>query len=180
MDEEIELEDGSDEELVPEEEVVNPAAQIKKLRAKLKICQTERQEYLDASQRLRADYLNYRKEAESGQAEMFKFAKADLLTQLLELADNFELAMANKESWEAVDENWRQGIMHIYAKLGDIFKQNGLEVIGDVDVSFNPVIHQAVEMAGGVNESDIVVEVVQKGYRLNGKVIRPARVKVGQ
>ncbi len=165
-------------EFVEDEELENPTGAVKKLREKLKQCQVERQEYLETSQRLKADHINYKREQETGNQEIVKYAKADLLAQFLELADSFELAMSNQAAWEAVPANWRQGVEYIYAKLKAIFRQNDLEVIEAVDVPFDPQLHEAVENVKVDKDDNLVLDVVRKGYRLNGKVIRPAQVKV--
>lgn len=165
-------------EFVEEEESTNPAGALKKLREKLKQCQVEKQEYLETSQRLKADHINYKREQELGRQEVVKYAKADLLTQFLDLADSFELAMSNKATWEAVPVNWRQGIEYIYAKLQDIFRQNELEVIAETGIQFDPQIHEAVESVKVDKDDNIVLDIVRKGYRLNGQVIRPAKVRV--
>lgn len=164
-----------------EDETENSAAAIKKLREKLKLCQAERQEYLETSQRLRADYVNYKRDVEKEKEELAKFAKSGLLTELMDLADSFELAFSNKPAWESVNENWRRGIEYIYSKLITIFEQNGMEEINPLGQPFDPVEHHSIAVIDAATAADDnkVLEVVQKGYKLHGRVIRPAKVKVG-
>jgi molecular chaperone GrpE len=159
----------------------NPALALKKLREKLKACQAEKQEYLEASQRLKADYVNLRKDTEKEKGEMARYAKAALLEEFLELADTFELAFGHREAWAKVDENWRRGVEYIYQKLVDIFRQNGLEPLEPVGEEFNPAEQHSVGLVPAERPEDDnrVLEVTQKGYKLNGRVIRPAKVKVG-
>ena len=172
------------EEFVPEDgegAVETAEHKLKKLREELKQCQSEKQDYLAMSQRLKADYLNLRREVETNRAETIKFANESLLHQLIELADIFELAFANPKTWEAVDENWRRGVEYIYTKLLGIFKQYGLEEISALGEAFNPLKHHALEL---VETTDLltvnrVIKVVQKGYSLHHKIIRPAQVKIG-
>ncbi len=163
------------------EEVNNPAATIKRLREKLKKSQAERQEFLETSQRLKADYVNFKKGEEERRAETVRFAKSGLLLELLDLADTFELAYANKEAWESVSENWRRGVEYIHQKLVAIFEQNGLAEINPLGQLFDPNLHHSIgELAAERPEDDNkVLQVVQKGYRLAGRVVRPAKVKVG-
>jgi molecular chaperone GrpE len=163
-------------------EAANPAATIKRLREKLKVCQKERQEFLEASQRLKADYVNARREEEKNREATLRFAKADLLEELLELADSFELAFQNREAWEKVDENWRRGVEYIYAKLEDIFRRNDLVVIDPLGQPFNPEEHHSRGHLPAETAADEgrVLAVTQKGYKMNGRIIRPASVKVGQ
>ncbi len=179
----VKTHDESNEDITfdPEEELDNPAQSLKKLREKLRACQTERQEYLDTSQRLRADYLNLKREAEKEKEELARFAKGGLLIELLDLADSFELAFGNREVWESVNENWRRGIEYIYSKLVTIFEQNGLTEINPLGQDFNPAEHHALATidVAGASEDNKVLAVIQKGYRLHGRVIRPAKVKLG-
>lgn len=179
----------NDDEIVFEEttedgdelSATNPQAALKQLREKLKISQTERQEFLAMSQRLKADYVNLKRDEAKLRDLAVKYAKQDLLLELIEVADSFELAMANRAAWEAVSENWRQGIEYIYSKLAGILKQHGLETIDPLNQPFNPELHHSV---GTIDTEDpvkdnMVLEVVQKGYQLHDRVVRPARVKVG-
>ena len=133
------------------------------------------------SQRLKADYLNLKRENESNQAAAVKFANEPLLNELIGLADSFELAFANRSAWEAVDKNWRTGIEYIYAKLSGILKQYGLTEISSAGENFDPLKHHALELVKTTDEKSVnrVLEVVQKGYCLHGRVIRPAQVRVG-
>ncbi|MEK7584987.1 MAG: nucleotide exchange factor GrpE [Patescibacteria group bacterium] len=174
------------EEFVPEDgegNLESAVVKLKKVREELKQCQQEKQEYLAMAQRLKADYLNFRRETEANQGEKIKFANELLLRELLELVDSFELAFANKVAWQAVDENWRVGVEYIYTKLLNTLKQFGLSEIAATDdhEPFDPLKHYALELVETDQPELInrVVEVVQKGYSLNGRVVRPAKVKVG-
>jgi len=177
----------SESELIPDVEgddslPDNTVAQkkMKQLRDELKQCQKEKQEYLTMSQRLRADYLNLRREMEEAQSRIAKFASEPLLLELIELADNFELAFANKEAWEKVDASWRSGVEYIYVKLGTMMQKHGLVEIEALKEVFNPEEHQAIEMVktDDAARSNRVMEVVRKGYTLHGRVVRPAQVRV--
>ena len=160
----------------------NLVAKIKQLRDKLKVCQKERQEFLETSQRLKADYINLRKDEEKRRVEMAAFAKTGLLAELLDLADSFELAFANKKAWEEVNQNWRRGVEYIYGKLTEIFKAHGLAQIDPLGQPFDPEQQHSVGAldTNQKGEDNMVLEVVQKGYQLAGRVLRPAKVKVGR
>ncbi len=165
----------------PEAEAEHPGNALKKLREKLKTCQAERQEYLDMSQRLRADYVNLRRQAEVDKAEAIRFASEDIIRELIELADTFELAFANKQAWQAVPENWRQGVEYIYAKLLALFERQGLTPLQALGQVFNPLEHESVMVidTNKKEEDNLVLAVSQTGYRWHNKVLRPAQVKVG-
>lgn len=172
------------EEFVPEDGEGNLESaehKLKKLRGELKQCQIDKQEYLALAQRLKADYLNLEKATAIRQMEIVQFANQALLLDLLDLVDSFELAFANQTSWEAVAENWRKGVEYIYTKLVGILKDHGLEPINPLGEPFDPVSQESIEsVATNKPEEDgKIVAVMKKGYRWQGKILRPAQVKVG-
>ncbi|MFA5997111.1 MAG: nucleotide exchange factor GrpE [Candidatus Paceibacterota bacterium] len=162
-----------------DEEMENPAQSLKKLREKLKTCEKEKKDYLDGWQRMRADFANARKEEETRRGEMIKFAAEGLVDDLIPVLDSFAMAFGNKEAWEKVDANWRKGVEYIYAQMYSILESRGLTEIGKVGEAFDPRLHVAIEEipTPSEKEADTVAEVIQKGYRLHNKVIRPAKVK---
>ena len=167
----VQFEDVEDEE--------NPGAALNKLREKLSKCEAEKKDYLDGWQRMRADFANARKEDDSRRGEMIKFASEGLVEDLLPVLDSFGMAFANKEAWEKVDANWRKGVEYIYAQTLSVLESRGLQEIGIVGEKLDPRNHIATEVVNTEDQSkeDTVSEVVQKGYRLHSKVIRPAKVK---
>ncbi len=167
----VQFEDIEDEE--------NPGAALKKLREKLHKCEGEKKEYLDGWQRMRADFANARKEDDSRRGEMIKFASEGLVEDLLPVLDSFGMAFANKEAWEKVDANWRKGVEYIHAQILSVLESRGLQEIGIVGEKLDPRNHIATEVVETEDtaKEDTVSEIVQKGYRLHNKVIRPAKVK---
>jgi len=163
-----------------EEDLESPTLALKKLREKLRICEKEKKENLDGWQRMRADFANARKEEETRRGEMIKFAAEGLVEDLLPVLDSFSMAFANKEAWEKVDANWRKGVEYIYAQMYSVLESRGLTEIGKVGEQVDPRLHVTIEElpATAPEQSDTIAEVVQKGYRLHSKVIRPAKVKV--
>lgn len=163
---------------VAEEE--NPSIMLKKLREKLRICEAEKKEYLNGWQRMRADFANARKEEEMRRGELIKFASEGLVEDLLPILDSFSMAFGNKEVWEKVDANWRKGVEYIYSQFLSVLESRGLTEIGIPGERVDPRLHVAIEVIPTEEESreDTIAEVVQKGYRLHSKVIRPTRVKV--
>lgn len=162
-----------------EEELENSTLAMKKLRDKLKTCEVEKKEYLDGWQRMRADFANVRKEEETRRGEMIKFASEGLVEDLLPVLDSFTMAFSNKEAWEKVDANWRKGVEYIYSQMLSVLESRGLTEIGKIGESVDPRLHVAIEEVAFEKESqvDTIAEVIQKGYRLHNKVIRPAKVK---
>jgi len=178
MDKDIEFEENT-EDRAPEQAELG--GKLKKLRDELKTCHSERSEYLAGWQRAKADYLNLKKEGEAGRGEIAKWAKEGVVTDLFTIADSFELAFGNKEAWEQAPENWRKGIEYIYNQLQTIFRDHGVEEISpQIGSKFN---HAEQEPIGTIetkeeSEDDAIAEVIKKGYRLHGKIVRPASVKV--
>lgn len=162
-------------------EGVEFADKLKKLRTELKVCHTERGDYLAGWQRAKADYLNLKKEHEANSHELAKWAKEGVLSDLLVLADSFELAFSNKEAWLQAPENWRKGIEYIYNQLQTILRDHGvIEISPKIGEKFN---HNEQESIGTVptekeKEDDEIVEIIKKGYKMQNKIIRPASVKV--
>lgn len=179
---EIEPEAAPEPELEEEFEAASPEQAFKKLREKLKICQRERQEFLATSQRARADYINLKRETEAAQQEFAKFANEGLILEIIALADSFEQAFADKKSWERAPEDWRRGIEQIYQQLETLLRRHGVEKISPLGRAFDTKEHQAAAIidTDKEEEDNIIKEVVRAGYRLHGRIIRPAAVKTGR
>ena len=169
-----------DQEIISEDESENPAALQKKLRERIKALEAEKQEYLMGWQRAKADFVNARKNEAAEREEFVKFAREKLIKDFLLVSDSFEIAFSHKESWEKVDKGWRAGVESIYAQLGKAFERQGVTMIGAVGEKFDPRLHVSVGLVHTDHESedDEVAEVLQRGYMLEGKVIRPAQVRV--
>ena len=139
----------------------------------------ERDNYLAGWQRAQADFLNYKKEQNKRIEEVLKFANFDLIIRLLPILDNFDLIEKKFPEELRGDENIK-GVLQIKTQILDFLKSQNLEVIKIVvDEKFDPNFHEAIEMVEtGGKEPDIIVEEIQKGYMMYGRVIRPAKVKV--
>ena len=166
---------------VNEEGEVDTRTTIIKLREKLKKAEGEKQEYLDLSQRTRADYANFKKEVESNRISDRKFATKRFIEELLPVLDSYDMAQSNKEAWEKVDQNWRMGIEYIFAQLRTVLEGEGVTQFGKVGDIFNPELHESMEQVNVENESDNdkIMKVLQNGYKMNGTILRPARVHTG-
>jgi molecular chaperone GrpE len=153
---------------------------IKKLKEDLKDSKEESQKNLDGWQRALADYANLQKTSNTQIKELREYSLQSFVEELLPVLDSFEMAMKNKESWEAVPENWRKGVEYIYNQLKGVISNNGIEEISNLNDRFNPEIHHAVEEIKTEDESKdhTISEVVQKGYKTAKVVIRPAQVKI--
>lgn len=176
----VEADDSLDDSVIAEE---NAAEALKKLRERLALCHKERQEYLAGWQRAKADFINAKKREEEERGEFAKFSRKELIKELLPALDSFHTAFGNKNAWEKVDLNWRMGVQHIYAQLRGVLERAGVSVIEPkVGEPFNTERHESVATVHTSDQSQnhAVVEVLQKGYSLHGKIIQPAKVKVGE
>jgi molecular chaperone GrpE len=144
--------------------------------AELTRLQNENAEMKDRLLRARADFENFRKRAERDKADHFKYALTDIVRELLPVIDNFERALSVKTD-SAPD--LLTGIELIYKQLGDVLLKKGLRVIEEVPAPFDPSYHEAVTSEQNPDvPNHTVTEILQKGYVLNERLIRPAMVKV--
>lgn len=151
-------------------EKMEPAREIEELRQK-------NDEYLDKIKRLQAEFENYRKRAGKEREETVQLATVRLVKELLLLADNFERALANTKNPNESDSQ-SQGLKMMYWQLMDVLKGEGVTTI-DTKGKLDPFQHEVMTKVDDPDRADDeIVECVQKGYRMRGKVIRPARVIV--
>jgi molecular chaperone GrpE len=136
----------------------------------------ERDEYLDLARRTQADFENYRKRAAREAAAAGERAKSGLVRELLPVVDNLERALASAGESE---QHLAEGVRLVHSELIAVLERNGVEQFDPSGDRFDPAEHEALSMRRqDGSESGIVLDVVEKGYRANGTVLRPARVVV--
>ena len=182
--------DSAEEDLVFEEDTLehsgafgwnkNPQETIKKLREKLKKCESEKQESMTGLQRTKADFINLPKRDEKEKEEFAKFAVENFVKEITPILDSFDLAIA--KATEAGDSQWKDGVTSIQNQLLAVLQTNGMGKIVPLNEPFDPKFHEAVGTIETEDESKdhLVLEVLQAGYTLHGKVVRPAKVRIGQ
>jgi molecular chaperone GrpE len=152
------------------------------LRDDLEQARREGREYLDHARRLQAEFDNYRKRVLKEQTRALELASEPMVRRLLEVLDDFELALMAAEEMSAARqpdfEVFLKGVELVYAKLKDALKAEGLERIEAEDRAFDPEEHEALMQTGDGDGDPVVADVLRQGYRLNGHVIRPAGVRV--
>src|SRR3989344_1337062 len=153
---------------------------LKKLRADLKQAKKEKEEYLTGWQKERADFINYKKQEDDRRTVFSEAIRERILTRFLSVIDSFNMAFASKEAWDKIDETWRKGVEHIYAQMNGIFEEYGVKPVGEAGENFDPNIHQSIDVVETDNKDleHKVATVIQKGYKLGERVIRPARVNI--
>lgn len=137
----------------------------------------ELKELKDRFLRLQADFMNYKSRVNKEKENIYAYATEDLMTQILPILDNFDRAMENEEN----QDGFYEGVKMIYNQLIDVLESNGLKEIECLGESFDPKYHHAVFMEKvEETEEGTILEVLQKGYMLKDKVIRPSMVKVAE
>ena len=181
IDTENEVDQNVDDIVAEDELGTTTADALKKLRKRLKKCEQERQEYLLGWQRARADAVNREREWAKESARVREAQKEDLVRSFLPLFDSFDMAFANQEAWNKVEKDWRVGVEYIYAQALKALQSEGVTAIDAVGEMYDPTIHEPIETqaVSSEAENERVVAVVQKGYRLNNRVIRPAKIIIG-
>lgn len=151
---------------------------IEELKKKLEECQRQKDEYLRGWQKARAELLNYKKEEMERIGEILKYVAESLILKILPILDNFEIAEKKILENLRQDENVK-GILQIKTQILDFLKNQGVEEIKTLGEKFDPNFQEVVEeVETKEKESGIVIEEVQKGYLLHGKLLRPAKVRV--
>ena len=137
-------------------------------------------DFSDGWQRERAEFANYRKRITRDQDTEKQNSKLTILKKYLDIHDDLELAIKNMPDHVKSDA-WVNGIMLIYQKLGNLLNGEGMQPIPAENGAFDPAFHEAIssEEVEGF-ESGKIIEVVQKGYMIGDRVIRPARVRVAK
>lgn len=127
--------------------------------------------------RLSADFQNYRRRVDKEKSDIYAYANEKIVLQLLEVMDNFERAMQTADP----DDKYAQGVGLIFKQLEDLLRKNNVEEIEALGKSFDPAYHNAVMTeAADDAEPGTITKVLQKGYTMNSKVIRPSMVAVSE
>jgi molecular chaperone GrpE len=151
---------------------------ISALKEKLEKCQSDKEEYLLGWQRAQADFINYKKNNES----LFKQAKEsssiEMVESLLPVLDSFDMALAG--TFDDAFKRWLTGFEYVHAQLKRILEDNGIEEMNPIGQAFSPELHEAIEEVPTDDESldHTIAQVILKGYKTGGRIIRAAQVKV--
>ena len=137
-------------------------------------------EYYDRLLRLQADFDNYKKRLEKEKLEFIKFANEEIIAEILKILDDFERAVEAGKVKHDFDILYK-GIEMIHKDLKGFLKEEGVKEIEALGKPFNPHEHEAMmQEETDAHPEDHVIEELQKGYTLNGRVIRPSKVKVAK
>ncbi|MCF7974477.1 MAG: nucleotide exchange factor GrpE [Phycisphaerae bacterium] len=155
------------------------ASDHEKLQADFDALVTEKLELFEKLQRVSADYANYQKRIPKQIADSVGYEKERILKSLLPVLDNFEHAINNSQSGDV--DAVIKGIRIVYDQMLDAFKSHGVELVLAKDQIFDPSRHEAMMQRNEEDkENNLILEEFQKGYTLNGRVIRPSKVIVNK
>jgi molecular chaperone GrpE len=145
----------------------------------LKECQSSLAEMKDNYLRVSADFQNYKKRLEKEQSALKRRMQSDILRDLLDIVDNFDRALQDDElNQEQSVQAWKEGFKLIQKELYKLLEKYGVSQIESYE-EFNPELHEAVmQVHSDDHESGSIVEVLQKGYLIDGHVLRPAKVSI--
>lgn len=153
---------------------------ISELQNELMATQAKADEYLDGWQRARADFTNYKKRVEREQAQAYQNAAGNILKRYLGILDDLERALKRRPQ-DGEGAAWAEGIDLIYRKLLAILESEGVQPMQVEGKPFDPNLHEAIMSEDSdQHESGQIIEVLQQGYMLGDKVLRPAMVRVAR
>jgi molecular chaperone GrpE len=161
------------------ERAAEPTAGAEGSESELEVARREAAEYRDHLQRLAAEFENYRKRVLKEQTRALELASEPLVRRVLEVLDEFELALMAAERRPDFDR-FLHGVELVYAKLLEILRSEGLEPIEAMGARFDPERHEALMQSGEGDGEPVVADVLRRGYTLKGRVIRPAGVRVSR
>lgn len=140
-------------------------------------CKKKCDEYLTGWQRAKADFLNYKKEESERLSQIAKYGTAELMEELITVLDNFDLAISSLEKAGPVEK----GVYLIRAQLQDTLRKRGLEPItAEIGKPFDPSVQEAIAEGESEHPPGTVIEEIETGYALHGKVLRPVRVRIAK
>lgn len=156
------------------------ANEFELIQADLEKVRLEADDYLNDLKRLKAEFDNFRKRMQREQADFLKFAAQEVVVSLLPVVDNFERALAHEINSEQIDE-FKNGLQIVYNHLLETLAKQGLTSLEPVGEDFDPNRHEALmQVESDDHPEGKVVQVLEKGYALNDRVIRPAKVMVAK
>jgi len=179
-----------------DKEKIEGGKELEELKKKLGEYQKQKEEYLAGWQRERADFLNYKKEEMERIKGFLAYAGEEFVSKILPILDNFEVVEKKLPEDLKKDESVK-GVLQIKKQILDFLKSQGVEEIKAMGEKFDPNFHEAVEdvpsealakegveikdngsTSSPQEKSGIIIEEVQKGYKINGELLRPAKVKI--
>jgi len=162
------------------EMVTIPLKEYAQQMEKIDELQNQVDQFSDGWQRERAEFANYRKRAARDEEFHRQTSRIDILRKYLDVHDDIDLAIKNMPD-HIKDDPWSNGIQLIQQKLANVLTSEGLEPITAEDNEFDPNVHEAISLEEHPEfESGKIIEIVQQGYKIGERVVRPSRVRVAK
>jgi molecular chaperone GrpE len=156
------------------------AARLDALQRELQDVQARVNEYLDGWQRERAEFQNYKKRMDSSREQLYQTTVGSVVRRYLVVVDDLERALARRPQ-DGDGAAWAGGVELIYRKLLQALEADGVQVIQADGQLFDPNLHEAIQQEPSPeHQSGQIIEVLQKGYTISGRVLRPATVRIAQ
>jgi molecular chaperone GrpE len=127
--------------------------------------------------RVQADFVNYKRRVDTERLELMNVAKISVVLDLLPVLDNVDRAVSHMPE-DLADNTWAKGVAQVAKQVDSTFEKLGLSKIGVTGETFDPAMHEAVGMEDGDGDTEVISEVLQTGYKLGERVVRPAMVRV--
>lgn len=151
---------------------------IENIKKQIEECQKVRDEYLAGWQRAKADILNYKKGETERIGQIVRYAMEEFMLKIFPILDNFERAEAGMPD-NLKQDQYVKGLLQVKSQILDLLKSFEIEEIPAIGQNFDPNFHEVVEQLEVTGEQEgTIKEVIEKGYVLQGKVLRPAKVKI--
>jgi len=186
MEREVVLEEGSEvegkQQLPGEEEILpeglSPEEAVASMQSALEEMTAKAEEYLDGWQRSRAEFANYKKRILKENSEIHQVARGEVIKIFLDILDDLQRALEEKPT-QGEGKSWAEGIEIIVQKLSNRLEAEGVKPMNPLGEEFDPNIHEALmQEESDEYESGQIIEVMQEGYWIGDKVLRPALVRV--
>ncbi len=148
-----------------------------KVESELDKCSRERDEYLDWAKRIKAEFINYKKDEDKRFENFLKMTKVDSVLKILPILDSFEQAL----NFIASNDEWGKGVLKIKSQIDDLVFKDGVQKISvSIGDKFNPIFHETLGEVESEYPENTIVEVLRVGYQLDDFVIRPVQVKISK
>src|SRR3989338_6228308 len=149
--------------------------EMEKVHAELAEYRKKAEEYLNSWKRTAADFENYKKRREKEDRELLQFAQEITVVKMLPTLESLENGLKHAPQDEKY-QVWSEGVIKVVKQLEKVLLEMGVQKIKTVGEKFDPGLHEAVEVVDSDAESGTIAEEIQAGYKLNNKIIRPAKV----
>jgi len=173
------VEESTVAETLPVAEVKTVSSELEQLKEKLSEAETRNKELEDRLLRLAAEFDNYKKRTAREFENIVKNANENLILDLIDILNNFSRAMESEQNTQD-SAGFKAGVELIYAQMKNLLNKEGLEEISAKGEKFDPALHEAVMQMESDQEEGTILQEVNKGYKLNGKVIRHSQVVVAR